>query len=30
MRHTEHRLALPIVSEQMGNLRAAITIRYLP
>ena len=29
VRHTEHRLALAIVSEEMGHLRAAITTTYL-
>ena len=29
VRHTEHRLALAIVSEEMGHLRASITTLYL-
>ena len=29
MRHAEHRLALAIVSEEMGHLRPSITTRYL-
>ncbi len=28
MHHAEHRLALAIVSEEMGHLRPEITLRY--
>lgn len=29
MHHAEHRLALAIVSEEMGHLRPRVTLAYL-